>query len=637
MGFTSDLIEQIRALANRIRNLELSVYSYGSQPSNPPTSLVITNLQGVVAYYTEPNSLLARASVQWSWQAPSAGGALPEPDPEEDPPPPAPDPDPDPPDEPDDPISHYMVSITKTTDNTTGAFTNVGNVTALTTSGHPINTNVIFRVYAVSSKGIIGPTSSATVVISKTSIAPPQPNAPTVIAGIKGARVQNDGKDSSGNDMPDDLAYYEIHKLDGGAIGFTPTTATLWSRMAKLESVFVTGNDSYAPMAIRLVAVNTSGLKSGPSTGVLVTPKKIVDSDSDITLPSGTAFSDTGNLLVDGSFEDSRIRSLRVPTGSFSYQNGVGQAQHGEFYLKANVATPTGTYSFTPSVVDTNPLAQFAVQGGEKLYIGAQIRNIGANGSVTLVLAVTLNDGTTELLTTTATAATVNTGDWEIVHAVVTIPARGYKARFYIALNTDNTAGEWHFDAVQVRRVLSTVLIEDGAITRAKIGDLAVGTQQVEELDAQVIKSGYLDANRIDAGSIEARHVRFGAIGKAQLTPSIGTDIDIADNAALADMASQTQLDDLTGNVTEIADEVNALNNVITIDTDGVTITQEGSPFRVNLNNQSLDFYEGDARTVYINGQKLYIRSAEITEQLKLGVHIIEKYDATNTFIRWVG
>ena len=101
MSFTSGLIEQIRALANRIRNLELSVYSYGSQPSNPPTSLVITNLQGVVAYYTEPNSLLARASVQWSWQAPSAGGALPEPDPEGDP-----DPDPpEPPDPPDDPIS----------------------------------------------------------------------------------------------------------------------------------------------------------------------------------------------------------------------------------------------------------------------------------------------------------------------------------------------------------------------------------------------------------------------------------------------------------------------------------------------------------------------------------------------------
>ena len=162
MAFTTDLIEQLRELARRIRNLELSVYTYGRQPDAPPSDLTIANPTGTVTYYTEPVSLLPRASVLWSWQTPTSQ---------------------------DDPVASFFVSITKSTDPTTGAFGNVGLVNTLTTDNLPVNTNVTFRIYAVTEKGVIGPTTSVTRVIVKSTTVPPQPSTPTGVGAIKGVQL----------------------------------------------------------------------------------------------------------------------------------------------------------------------------------------------------------------------------------------------------------------------------------------------------------------------------------------------------------------------------------------------------------------------------------------------------------------
>ena len=102
-------------------------------------------------------------------------------------------------------------------------------------------------------------------------------------------------------------------------------------------------------------------------------------------------------------------------------------------------------------------------------------------------------------------------------------------------------------------------------------------------------------------------------------------------------MASASVVGGIANTVQGIVNDVTTLNNVVDISAAGVTISQDGSPFSINLNNSELGFYEGGARVAYVNGQKLYVRSAEFAEQVKIGVHIIEKYDVNNTFIRWVG
>ena len=613
MAFTADLIEQLRELARRIRNLELSVYVYGRQPDTTPSDLTIANPTAAVTYYTEPVSLLPRASVLWSWQTPTRQ---------------------------DDPVASFFVSITKSTDPTTGAFGNVGLVNTLTTDNLSVNTNVTFRIYAVTKKGVIGPTTSVTQVITKSTTVPPQPSTPTGAAAIKGVRVTNDGKDNTGTAMPSNFAYYEVHKLDNGTETFTPTTDTLYTRVGLGESVFIPANNSYQNIAVRLIAVNTSDLKSNPSTGLVLTPTKVTDTDSGITLPSGSAFSDVNNLIKDGSFEAASFRTARTVPASFAYNNAAGAAKHGTWFLKHTNTTGSGTeriYYVNNGGVSETLTGEIIVSPGTKYYLAFQVRNLGSNGSVTLNVRFRANDNSYTYTGTTATNTDIASGDWELVQSIITIPDNTVSVMLYITVNSNNTVGEWHFDSLEMREVIGTTLIEDGAITTAKIGDASITTAKIVELDAAVIKSGEFSSDRIGSQTIATRHLRAGAVTQAELDTTVGQSIDIAANPALADMASASVVGGIADTVQNIANDVSALNNVVDISAAGVTISQDGSPFSINLNNSELGFYEGGARVAYVNGQKLYVRSAEFAEQVKIGVHIIEKYDADNTFIRWVG
>lgn len=613
MAFTADLIEQLRELARRIRNLELSVYVYGRQPDSPPVDLTIANPTGVVTYYTEPVSLLPRASVLWSWQTPTSQ---------------------------DDPVVAFFVSITKSTDPTTGAFGNVGLVNTWTTDNLPVNTNVTFRIYAVTEKGVIGPTTSVTQVITKSTTVPPQPSLPTGAAAIKGVRVTNDGKDNTGTAMPSNFAYYEVHKLDNGTATFTPTTATLYTRVGLGESVFIPANNSYQNIAVRLIAVNTSDLKSNPSTGLVLTPTKVTDTDSGITLPTGSAYSDVNNLIKDGSLEAASFRTARTVPASFAYSNTAGGAKHGTWFLKHTNTVGSGTtrtYYVNNGGVTETLTGEIIVTPGAKYYVAMQVRNVGSNGSVTLNFRFRANDNTYTYTGVTVSSVDMTSGDWELAQSAITIPDNTLSVMAYITVNSNNTAGEWHFDSLEMRGVIGTVLIEDGAITTAKIGDASITTAKIEELDAAVIKSGEFSSDRIGSQTIATRHLRAGAVTQSELDPTVGESIDIGSNPALSDMASASVVGGISDTVQNLANDVTALNNVVDISSAGVTISQDGSPFSINLNNSELGFYEGGARVAYVNGQKLYVRSAEFADQVKIGVHIIEKYDANNTFIRWVG
>lgn len=611
------LTDQIRELVRRVRDLELSTYIYAKEPDTPATEVTVTGLAGAVTYYVEPVSLLPKAVVAWTWNTPN---------------------------NPDDPVVEFWISVTRSTDPSTTAFQSVGLVNSTTTSGLPVNINVTFRIYAITRSGIKGPTSSYTAVVNKTTTAPPQPATPTTSSAIKGIRVANNGLSSGGAPMPEDFDYYELHALNNGTATFTPTTSTLWSKMGLNEVAYVTANDSYQNIAVRLVAVNTSGLKSPASTGVVTTPQKIVDSDSNITLPTGAAYSDVGNLVLDGSFETTLMRNFRdsqaeFPSSVFSFVEDPALAQQGRWFIKAinSVGGAVVRSGYIVSAIDSGILPWIVVIPESKYYLSAQVRNIGANGDGWIYIAWVDNVGTYTYSNIQCTPANTATGDWEWKAAVFTAPANVRFARVAVSIRANATVGEWHFDSIEMRQVMGTMLIEDAAITRAKIGAMAVGTAEIEEVDAGLIRSGYISSDRFQAGTIEARHIKLGAVDLPQLSPTLGKDLNIDENSALSDMASAAQLTDVSNNLNTVQQSVQQLNNVVDIGVNGVTISQDGSPFALNLNNSSLDFYEGASRVAYINGQTMYIRSAEITNQLKIGVHIIEKYDNTNTFIRWVG
>ena len=547
-----------------------------------------------------------------------------------------------------DPVVDYLTSITRSTDGATGEYKTTNGSTTLTTAGLALNTSVTLRLRAVTEHGVQGAVNSKTVAITINSTPPNQPATPTVTSEVKGVRVSNNGLDTSGNGYSG-LQHFELHVSYNTNNNFTPTNATLYSLVGPNTSVFVPANDLYQPVYARLIAVNTSGIKSAASAGSNATPKKIVTTDiNGIVLPGSAAFSEVNNLLPDGSFENADYRAARLALqtpSNFTFVDDSALANHGRWYLRIDGASGQNVKQLLPYQTNNDVTSQFsriAVPPETKLFIAVKVRNLAADGGISFRLYfhdannVVINAGGAGTYTA-ITPALYNTGDWEdYFYTVVTPPLT---ASIFIAIisESNHTTGQWLLDSIQIQKIIGTQLIEDAAITRAKIGDAAIGTAQIEEVDAGLVKSGFIHGDRIQAESITTPKIAIGAVSLGALAPGLGNTLPISGNPALGDMASATQLNNLSNNVNSIDAAVNTLTNTVVIDGNGVAISKQGSPFQVVIDNDSLDFLDGGSVVAYVSGQRMYISAAEILNQLTVGVHTIEKYDANNTLIRWTG
>lgn len=93
-------------------------------------------------------------------------------------------------------------------------------------------------------------------------------------------------------------------------------------------------------------------------------------------------------------------------------------------------------------------------------------------------------------------------------------------------------------------------------------------------------------------------------------------------------------LSDLTGNVEQVNNIVNNVNGIvndvikktayITLATDSsgnpcIELGKEGNPFKVRITNTSIDFIDNNVIVAYVNNNSLYIESAVIKNELKIG------------------
>lgn len=69
----------------------------------------------------------------------------------------------------------------------------------------------------------------------------------------------------------------------------------------------------------------------------------------------------------------------------------------------------------------------------------------------------------------------------------------------------------------------------------------------------------------------------------------------------------------------------------------GLNIGKNDSPLQINISNSQMDFIDNGNIVAYVNGQKMYINTAEILQSIIVGNHKIEKYDNNITLIKWVG
>lgn len=94
----------------------------------------------------------------------------------------------------------------------------------------------------------------------------------------------------------------------------------------------------------------------------------------------------------------------------------------------------------------------------------------------------------------------------------------------------------------------------------------------------------------------------------------------------------------------------NKLSQYLNFDSNvGLTLGAVGSPSQIVIDNRAMQFMNLGSETTeseftphpqavaYLHGKKFYIESIEVLQSLKVGNHVLEKYDEETTLIRWVG
>lgn len=499
---TPSLDDQFRDDRRRIAALESAVYVFGdpNNPNNPP--LTITGFTPTIEYYAKPITGDPAARITWTWTAPAA---------------------PDADDLTADPVVDYMLSVTTpSVGGGVAPYASTKGATTVMTENHQLNTTITGRVYAVTRKGLNGPIVTATANIAADTVPPPQPSTPVVTAATGAVRASYNGRDVTNAAMPSDFSHVEVHSSTTGGATFTPSTATFFTRLYGHGggTVYIDANPNYDPIYVRLVPVDKWGNVGVASTGAGATPEKLVKTDLDVVLPGDIAYSDVGNLILDGSFENDVFTASRLSskTGTVVEDTVTSFAYHGDSCIKF-----TGTGVASSMYLNRTGLEQgpIAVVENSKYYFSMRVRGVSANGVAYLKARYTDTSGVysyQDILTTST-----STGSWVVLEGVVQIPVTIEYAEFYLATSSAHTTGTWYFDTAVVRNVVPTALIEDAAITRAKIATLAVGDAQIENLHGA----------KIIAQTIASEQIKLGAFNTNLVPdPSFEEDYPIETNSA---------------------------------------------------------------------------------------------------------
>jgi phage minor structural protein len=163
-------------------------------------------------------------------------------------------------------------------------------------------------------------------------------------------------------------------------------------------------------------------------------------------------------------------------------------------------------------------------------------------------------------------------------------------------------------------------------------GNFPIALTNDGRINASFVTTGELSANIVKSGILQSAN-GSSWINLADGTFSLGagkvTNNDISYAGTSIEQALNGKADMST------IEDINQYFNFD--DVIGLTIGDSNSNLKINITNQQMNFKDGQAIVAYINGQIMYIKSAQVLESMVVGNHKIEKYDANITLVRWIG
>lgn len=319
-------------------------------------------------------------------------------------------------------------------------------------------------------------------VCAHDTVPPPVPTAATVTAYLGQLKAIWDGQGLDGGSpvpMPPDFRRSIVYASKHADFA----QADRVDNLAAAGTSVLTDLEYGATYYVWLVAEDVTGNQSAPSAVASGIPRAV--GLQDIT------FKDRGNEIEDGSFERADMRAQREG-GPWSFAQDA-TAPHGGWVLVADATVEPGTHRelfLTPMV----PVAS----ADQEFYARYTVRSEDTNSDSTpdtdgaVQLRVVYYDDAGNVFAY-ASAERAPGVDWMTEHVVATGEHNGQQAahmRISVTLLDTATTGRWHIDACEVRERVGTLLVQDLAVTNAKIADLEVGKLTAGTLNADVLLAG---------------------------------------------------------------------------------------------------------------------------------------------------
>jgi hypothetical protein len=319
---------------------------------------------------------------------------------------------------------------------------------------------------AVTTHGIQADGTTTTVDAGGT--APGTPDAPTVVGTPGGLQVLWDGSIASAAPLSD-FRYVEVHV--SAASGFTPTPSTLQGTMRTAGVYSVGGLAVGTTYYAKLLARNTSGVGSTPSSQTSGVPSTITAS---MLGPMGVLNANPYFLGGDGS-------TWNGFNGTFSV---TASPPAGSPYPYAGFFTIT-TPGVGAAAEESSGAGIFNVVAGQPYYVTAWVYT----PTTSAVIGFDWQNSSHVYLSTSTQTIVVTANTWTSVTTVLTAPAGAAYAYARIA-PADGASNVIYIQAVLVLPQVPGGLVQAGTIT-------------LTQLAAGIVYAGIVDATTVTGATLQ--------------------------------------------------------------------------------------------------------------------------------------
>ena len=367
-----------------------------------------------------------------------------------------------------------------------------------------------FKVRAVDAsdnRGPFSPVAQVTAAVDTTP--PPTPSTPTTTSRNSVAVLVWDGLATGAGAMPVDFDYCEVHVTTTNvapAAGAATQVGKLYGRGQVAIPNIPYATTYYGWLIARDKSKNASGASgSVPLNAPFLTTDDILNGAIQTAKVSGPLF--TGTVIPNPRFEE-------WDTANTAPQGWVNNGQNPATKETASQISGTASVRMNPTAALNSNVTQInamPVVAGETYYLAGTGRYAASGaGSATAWIGVDWHNAADAYLSSTV-AINFPTTDTTATRRelAVTAPAGAAYARARVFQNPGSTVS-FIADELDWRRLITTALIADLAVSNAKIADLAVTNAKINDLDISKATAGFLNVARLQAGSLTTKQVTIG-------------------------------------------------------------------------------------------------------------------------------